>query len=854
MKALKISCLTLFCLSTAFLVFAQELYVTEWLKAGSIELSTPLFYDQKNVQGKVFEDSDYLKMQYLDIKKLWPEEGQEFHWSDDLRLEWIKSPVNNKKQIIPIKTYNSNSLVYLATYVELSEFGSVKFIVKSTAMFEAWLNGECIIKKYAKDRDADKEYTSSKDLKKGKYLMIIKAFYPQRYKGDWSISACINRKKEDSSVGFTLDPERRIQIEDYLFSEKCSAIGLSFDGKYYHISYRKQNMDKTVHRTEIRRSRDDFLMREYWGDEQKQIHWMPSGNAYSYKNKNSLYLVDLESNTLRELDLNTPFGSYYWAPDGSYIIYTKTEKPKDKTPEIKKIEYLEDRWASYSSRSFLYRYEMTGGTHRRLTYGKYSTQMADMHPDGKSILCMTIVPDYEKSMYRKHTLIALDMNTMQADTLFQSHLSFSARYCKKGNYIIFTGGPELFGDIGKNISEGKMANNYDQQLYLMQVKSKKVLALTRDFDPSVQDIISVADGDRFVFKAVDRDRNLLFLYDLTDTNIQKIITKNDVVESFSVSKNMEYLMYSSSGVSSPSEVYLNDIQNGKERRIAFPGEDVFRHIQLGKVQDWNYRKDESRTICGRVYYPPDFDNKKKYPLIVYYYGGTYPTNRAFGGRYPKNLWAAHDYVVYVLQPDGAIGFGQEFSAGHVNNWGKSSAVDIIEASQSFIQNHSFIDKNRVGCIGASYGGFMTMYLLTQTDMFSAAVSHAGISSLSGYWGEGNWGYLYSAVATAGKFPWSDKDFYVEQSPLFLASRINTALLLIHGDSDDNVPPGESEQMFTALKLLGKNVDYLKVKNQGHHITSTKERIVWTQSIIAYFDKHLKKKSAWWESLYPQPEY
>ena len=170
--------------------------------------------------------------------------------------------------------------------------------------------------------------------------------------------------------------------------------------------------------------------------------------------------------------------------------------------------------------------------------------------------------------------------------------------------------------------------------------------------------------------------------------------------------------------------------------------------------------------------------------------------------------------------------------------------------KKFLQAHPFVDAKRVGCIGASYGGFTTMLLQTRTDIFAAAVSHAGISSISSYWGEGYWGYAYSAHATAKSFPWNRKDIYIDQSPLFNADKIKTPLLLLHGTVDTNVPPGESTQMYTALKILGKEVEYIQFANENHGIVNYNKRIIWTKTIMAWFDRWLKGQSEWWEELYP----
>ena len=237
-------------------------------------------------------------------------------------------------------------------------------------------------------------------------------------------------------------------------------------------------------------------------------------------------------------------------------------------------------------------------------------------------------------------------------------------------------------------------------------------------------------------------------------------------------------------------------------------------------------------------------------MIVYYYSGTTPTDRSFFHPYSMHLYAAQGYVVYTLQPSGTIGFGQEFAARHVNAWGIQTAEDIITGVKKFYDDHSFVDKAKVGCMGASYGGFMTMYLQTRTDIFAAAVSHAGISALSSYWGEGFWGYSYSAAASAYSFPWNNPKLYVEQSPLFNADKINTPLLLLHGKVDTNVPIGESIQMFAALKLLGKQVDFIQVEGENHGISDFNRRIAWKKSIFAFFAKWLKDEPQWWEAQYP----
>jgi dipeptidyl aminopeptidase/acylaminoacyl peptidase len=172
-----------------------------------------------------------------------------------------------------------------------------------------------------------------------------------------------------------------------------------------------------------------------------------------------------------------------------------------------------------------------------------------------------------------------------------------------------------------------------------------------------------------------------------------------------------------------------------------------------------------------------------------------------------------------------------------------------------LASHSFLDENRVGCYGGSYGGFMTMSLLTQTDMFKAGVSWYGISNIASYWGAGWWGYLYNDVAAALSYPWNRPDVYAEKSPLFHADKLKGALLLMHGLDDVNVPALESDQMFTALKVLDKDVVYIKWAGEGHGIRGTpRNSRDGRLMMLEWFDKHLKGEAeAWDERWKERPE-
>ena len=384
----------------------------------------------------------------------------------------------------------------------------------------------------------------------------------------------------------------------------------------------------------------------------------------------------------------------------------------------------------------------------------------------------------------------------------------------------------------------------------MNMSTRQIEPVTKNFDPSISAQEWSAQDGYIYYRVEEGDRSNMYRYDPKRKKFDILPLKEEVIRSFNIAENADRATYTGVSASNSNRSYLLNLKTMESTLISDPYAERLNKLQLGEVKDWQFTSSSGDVIEGRYYLPPHFDPQKKYPLIVYYYGGTSPTARTFESTYPLHVYAAQDYVVYTLQPSGTTGYGQEFSARHVNAWGERTAEEIIEGTKAFVASHSFVDGSKIGNIGASYGGFMTQYLITRTDLFSASVSHAGISNITSYWGEGYWGYSYSAGASAGSFPWNNPDLYVKQSPLFSADKINTPLLLLHGTADTNVPIGESIQMYNALKLLGKEVEFIQVDGENHAIYDYDKRIAWNNAIYAWFAKWLKNDSRRWDSMFP----
>lgn len=586
--------------------------------------------------------------------------------------------------------------------------------------------------------------------------------------------------------------------------------------------------------------------------------WMPRSYRYYYTRTGARgrEIVSVDPfNQSDERVIAEGFKGYISAimPDEKHLILSIEEDgPAEKVKDVHEIIHPDDRFAGFRKRSNLALYDMETGLTQPLTFGYKNLWLADVSSDSKNILFMTSESRLTKRPTVLYSLYIMNVETLEASKLMDRDGFVSgAVFSPDGGKILLKGSPEGFDGIGKNVDEGQTPNMFDNQLFLMDIATEKVKALTKNFDPSVKNFVWNKKDGMVYFTAEDRDYVNLFKMDPLKETIKKINISEEYVKNFTVARDKSELAYCGVSVCNSDRVYLVDTRKDKESLLDNPGDKILKGIDLGRCEDWNFTNSDGRTIYGRYYLPPHFDATKKYPMLVYYYGGCSPTSRYFEMNYPFHAFAALGYVVYIVNPSGATGFGQKHSAIHVNTAGRGVAEDIIEGTKKFAAEHKFVNDKKIGCFGASYGGFMTQYLQTQTDIFAAAISHAGISDHTSYWGEGRWGYSYSEVSMANSYPWTRKDLYVDQSPLFNAEKIHTPLLFLHGSVDTNVPTSESMQMYTALRILGRPTAFVIVDGQDHHIVDYKKRLKWQETQFAWFQKWLKDDASWWNELYPE---
>jgi dipeptidyl aminopeptidase/acylaminoacyl peptidase len=285
----------------------------------------------------------------------------------------------------------------------------------------------------------------------------------------------------------------------------------------------------------------------------------------------------------------------------------------------------------------------------------------------------------------------------------------------------------------------------------------------------------------------------------------------------------------------PVEVY---VAAGKSLGIVRPSahNEPVHSMYLIPSARINFKSFDGTPIQGWLIKPIGWRSDRKYPLILSIHGGPHGmSGYAFNPTF--QVYAARGYAVLYLNPRGSSGYGQKFSDGTLNEWGGGDYKDLMAGVDEALRKYSWIDQNRLGVTGGSYGGFMTNWIITQTPRFKAAVSAASLSNLISFYSTS----LYQDLIHAefGGFPWDNYDLLWQWSPLRYVKQAQTPTLFIHGEQDNDVHITQAEEMYTALKRRGVETVLVRYPREGHGLREPKHRVDALERTLAWFDRYLK---------------
>lgn len=771
---------------------------------------------------------------------------------------WTTMTPDTAGNLVLVVSKNAPQLRTFASHLRSERFAKGKLKLLSSPRADVILNGDVKISKTTADSVPGEQSADIELLPQQDYSLIVNVLTMPDDPGkpEFRLEFVPDKDFESVQVSSGADMDRRVSPLSTMQGERVSSMALSPDGKYLLTRYREvisaEESRKRVVMTETATGRTVSENIDFSAD------WMPKSNSLYFTKEcvkdYDLYVMEVPSMRTTRIATAIPDQGVTFSPDEKYLFYYDKVDGAKNEGVMRRYSSPDDRIPGDRDRFYICRYDIENGVAVPLTYGGGTTSICDISRDGSKLLYMSQRQTPDKYPFYRVSLVQMDMNTFATDTIINDADGFvsNAIYSPDATRLFVVGGPDAFDRIGANHDPEPIANNFDNQGFIMTLSDRSVKPVTKDFDPSLEGTpVWNAVDNRIYFigeRGFFRD---LYQLNPNDGKIVMLGKENlQTVRGFSIGDREDrYAAYWGGSFTDDGVACLLNLKNGKSTLVDDPLKEWLGDTQFGKMEPWKFTASDGTVVDGYMCLPPDFDANKKYPLIVYYYGGTSPSNASFYHLYSPQVFASRDYVVYVLNPSGTIGYGQEYSARHVNAWGKRTADEIIQGVKEFCKAHPFVNKDRIGCLGASYGGFMTQYLLTKTDIFHAAISHAGISNVTSYWGEGFWGYSYNSVAAAKSYPWTDPELFTKQGSLFNADKIHTPLLLLHGTVDTNVPIGESIQLFNALKILGRDVEFITVQDENHVISNFNNKLSWHNTIMAWFAKWLQDDPSWWNELY-----
>ncbi|MEO8953280.1 MAG: S9 family peptidase [Ktedonobacteraceae bacterium] len=548
-----------------------------------------------------------------------------------------------------------------------------------------------------------------------------------------------------------------------------------------------------------------------------------------------------------------------WSPDSKRVIFNALVGPEDEEnedgkplPKVRVIDRLMYRLDGvgyiYERRQHLFLMDIAGGEPLQLTDGDWDDNDAAWSPDGTRIAFSSDRSE-ERWRYFGSDLYVLSLPDGVVGEL--RCLTDGSRGCHSpswspdGKTIAFLARPTLGS-----------ANH----MSLFTIAADDVQAaptcLTGEFEGSCSDWTNSdmsdehmlpappwsPDGTTLYVLAAQRGSTRVYAVPVSGAGTQPpTLTPGNIhVFDFAMDQSGDKVALLIEDSTHLAEIFVGSISApGELRRITGFNDALLDELTLSTPEYLPYSGAEGWPMDGWVLKPPDFDPTKKYPLILEIHGGP-NTQYGYGFFHEMQMLAASGYVVLYTNPRGSSGYGHEFAVAVRGEWGVKDSLDIMAGVDTLLQK-GYIDEQRMGVTGGSYGGFMTSWLIGHTDRFKAAVADRSVINRVSFFGSSDigWDFADDDMETT---PWEDPERYIRLSPLHYVKQMHTPLLLIHSESDLRCNIEQAEQLFAALKYMKREVLFVRFEGQSHglsrggHPHSRLERL---RHIKRWFDTYLQ---------------
>lgn len=421
------------------------------------------------------------------------------------------------------------------------------------------------------------------------------------------------------------------------------------------------------------------------------------------------------------------------------------------------------------------------------------------------------------------------LNTGETKNLSASNLGYDKApvFSPDGKYLVWSSMERAGFESDRN------------RIMLYDLTTKTTREVSAGWDRNANQPQWTRDSKTLYFVSGEKATEQLFSIPLTQKQPKQVTSGIHNYYDFFVAG--KFLVGRKASMSMPHEIFRVDPKNGAETQLTFVNKAALSPIKMGKVEKRMVKTTDGKDMLVWMIYPPDFDPNKKYPALLYCQGGPQSTvSQFFSYRWNFQLMAANDYIIVAPNRRGLPSFGQEWNDQISGDWGGQAMQDYFSAIDD-AKKEPYIDENRVGAVGASYGGYSVYWLAGNHEKrFNCFISHCGLFNLESWYGTTEEMFFANWDLKGAYWEANPPVSYEKHSPHKYVGNWDAPMLVIHSEKDFRVPVSEGIQAFQAAQLQNIPSQFLYFPNEGHWVLSPQNGVLWHRVFFNWLDKWLKK--------------
>jgi dipeptidyl aminopeptidase/acylaminoacyl peptidase len=631
---------------------------------------------------------------------------------------------------------------------------------------------------------------------------------------------------------------------------------LSPDGKYvtYTVTYyniEDDNSSNDIYSISVNGGSPIKLTNT--SEKESNVIWRPDGKKIGYISSKSgdmqIWEMNPDGSENKQIsNINGGISNFKYSPKGDKIIYIKSVKldrdMHDLFPDLPlanarletDLMYRHwDEWHNYSyDHVFIADYKKSKiGDGKDIIEG----EKFDIGGFGQ----MSFSPDGKFIAYSCKKLIGKDFAVSTNTDIYLFDI-------KNGETTNITEGMmgydrnPVFSLDGKSIMWSSMERDgYEadrNRIFIMNLKTGSKVELSVGLDRNCGSPQWSKDGKTIYFSSPEKGTYQLYSIDVTTKTLKQITSGQHNYHRFIPSG--DHIIASKESMSTPCELYKIDISTGKDVALTDINKEIMDNIKMGDVKERWVKTTDGKEMLVWMIYPPDFDPNKEYPALLYCQGGPQGTvSQSWSPRWNFQLMAANNYIVVAPNRRGLPSFGQEWNEQISGDWGGQAMKDLLSAIDD-VKKEPYVDENRLGAVGASFGGYSVFWLAGNHDKrFKAFISHAGIFNLES-WYNTTEEMFFANWDLKGSF-WNENrsKTWDTDSPHKYIANWDTPILVIHGGKDFRVPEAEGMQAFQVAQLQDIPSQFLYFPEENHWVMTPQNGILWQRVFFQWLDQWLK---------------